>query len=483
MLTFRNFIISWIILASPSLVEAQVKNVNPAVKFIDGDIYYLHTVLKGQTIDAIASAYYSNSKDIRFANPGIEEPLKPDLRIRIPYTDASLEALSSNAPVDRQYTEPLDQTWESAPPTEQAEEPMGLVMENQTPLEEAISLNESDPVESTSTEPPSTEKVQVEIAEPEPTAVAPVLEPEIGPPTQILYSEPDEPITEAPIDSTEAVFDQPTAIEEVIAMMDEDIEEPIQDTAQQIAAESDTLITSQAELLIVREKTSNGTTANADSVSNEELSEGSKKALNDLAELSKSINESLASLEKIKEALGEPSKTVQPVSEYLDEVVMAYFDTTGSTSLEIKEFFFVSLSQEGRFTRVQDERTTTNHNSTLLDPDSLKFVKLDAFNGHVNPNEIIALGIERSVHHYTYEVKSKKKKTKITPKGTEKSANPEDHFDAVTSHVNGKLGTFLVRLEETITEVSTYEPFEYNPFGSKDKVLLYIEDVNVNDAQ
>ena len=38
--------------------RAQVNNINPSIKIIDGEPYYEHTVQKGQTLAQIAEAYF-----------------------------------------------------------------------------------------------------------------------------------------------------------------------------------------------------------------------------------------------------------------------------------------------------------------------------------------------------------------------------------------------------------------------------------------
>lgn len=78
----------------PVFLGAQnVKNVNPRVKIIDGEPFYTHTYLEGQSIQQIAAAYLSTIEAIEKNNPNLNQ-LLPGRLIRIPYTDASLAVMS-----------------------------------------------------------------------------------------------------------------------------------------------------------------------------------------------------------------------------------------------------------------------------------------------------------------------------------------------------------------------------------------------------
>ncbi|MEQ9188390.1 MAG: hypothetical protein RLP15_11690 [Cryomorphaceae bacterium] len=71
------------------LFSQEIKNINPVIKIVAGEPFYVHEVLKGQKLDDIARAYASNIVAIQKENPSLTDPLILGINIRIPYTDAS----------------------------------------------------------------------------------------------------------------------------------------------------------------------------------------------------------------------------------------------------------------------------------------------------------------------------------------------------------------------------------------------------------
>lgn len=71
------------------LFSQEIKNINPVIKIVAGEPFYVHEVLKGQKLDDIARAYASNVVAIQKENPSLTDPLILGINIRIPYTDAS----------------------------------------------------------------------------------------------------------------------------------------------------------------------------------------------------------------------------------------------------------------------------------------------------------------------------------------------------------------------------------------------------------
>jgi len=67
----------------------EINNVNPVIKIVVGEPFYIHEVLEGQTLEAIASAYNANIEAIKKENPTLTDPLITRINIRIPYTDES----------------------------------------------------------------------------------------------------------------------------------------------------------------------------------------------------------------------------------------------------------------------------------------------------------------------------------------------------------------------------------------------------------
>lgn len=74
----------------PMLLFAQeIKNLNPVIKIVAGEPFYIHEVRKGQSLESIARAYASNVVAIEEENPALTDPLILGINIRIPYTDES----------------------------------------------------------------------------------------------------------------------------------------------------------------------------------------------------------------------------------------------------------------------------------------------------------------------------------------------------------------------------------------------------------
>lgn len=75
------------------LVAQSIKNINPRVKIINGEPFYIHTYLDGQSIEQIATAYVSSVAAIEKHNVNLTQ-ITPGKMIKIPYSDASLAAMS-----------------------------------------------------------------------------------------------------------------------------------------------------------------------------------------------------------------------------------------------------------------------------------------------------------------------------------------------------------------------------------------------------
>jgi len=88
-MSLRQFL-SLAALLFPMLLHSQeIKNLNPVIKIVAGEPFYVHEVRKGQTLDNIARAYASNVVAIEEENPALTDPLILGINIRIPYTDES----------------------------------------------------------------------------------------------------------------------------------------------------------------------------------------------------------------------------------------------------------------------------------------------------------------------------------------------------------------------------------------------------------
>jgi len=150
------------------LAQAPVINVNSSIKVIKGEAYYIHTVLEGQQVEDIAAAYYTQVSEILRANPEIRTGLVTGMKLKIPYSDASLEAMgkaaaSAPAPAPKAAApveEPAKPVKKESPPAETKAEPATL---------EALSKNVNESLE-------NLEKIREsleQLPEPEPEKVAP----------------------------------------------------------------------------------------------------------------------------------------------------------------------------------------------------------------------------------------------------------------------------------------------------------------------
>ena len=110
---------------------SQIENVDPTIRIVGGEAFYIHTAMRGQTIEQIAEAYFARPADVRNNNPGLNDPLAEGLKIRIPYSDASLEAMSKAETSD--FGKPNEPKFIKNDPEEEEVEPV-------TPMEEAVAL-------------------------------------------------------------------------------------------------------------------------------------------------------------------------------------------------------------------------------------------------------------------------------------------------------------------------------------------------------
>jgi glycine cleavage system protein P-like pyridoxal-binding family len=77
------------LLTSIGAFAQEIDNINPLIKIIAGEAFYVHEVKQGQDLDEIARAYAARVSDIEAENPSLTYPLIVGINIRIPYTDES----------------------------------------------------------------------------------------------------------------------------------------------------------------------------------------------------------------------------------------------------------------------------------------------------------------------------------------------------------------------------------------------------------
>jgi uncharacterized membrane protein len=86
-----------LLLVGTALRAQEIANVNPVIKFVAGVPFYVHEVLPGQSLDAIAKAYASSAVAIKAANPSLSDTLVARVKIHIPFTDASADVMAAKS--------------------------------------------------------------------------------------------------------------------------------------------------------------------------------------------------------------------------------------------------------------------------------------------------------------------------------------------------------------------------------------------------
>ena len=122
-----------LIAAYHSSLAQGISNLNPKVRILGGEVFYIHNVLEGQTLEAIADAYVSTPKAILRNNPGVAE-ITSGMKLRVPYTDASAAVMSK---YDLKLDDALSQEVYAEEPTLPEPEKQAV-----QPMEEAAALIE-----------------------------------------------------------------------------------------------------------------------------------------------------------------------------------------------------------------------------------------------------------------------------------------------------------------------------------------------------
>lgn len=374
------------------MLTAQVTNVNPKIKIQNGKPFYIHTVLAGQTLDLIATAYYTTTSEISKVNGGASDPLLEGIKLKIPYSAKSLEAMSS--------------------------------------------------------------------ANPAPAKKEPVVEKTSPAPKQV------EPKVEKP--EAESAEDQPTPIEEAAALIPDSNDEP----SPQAKADTPPV-------------------ENQDS--DDELNEEDQKRLQDLTQLSQNISESLANLAEIKKSLVAPEvpkadpefksdfpidaampSTITYASELLEDHLNAYYDTAKANTYRLHEFFFASFDRDLRWKSIEDERTKTNSNTQRIDLKELYGVQIDSMS-QAQAKE--SIGLTTEAMRYLYKVKVKRKKVRVYKLQGYVEHFPKDNAHAQiimkTAKEKGLKGKGEVEIIDGYHEIARYSPFEYNPFGNNEEIIMH----------
>jgi len=382
----------------------------------------VHTVLEGQSLAQIAEAYFTDQSAIEKENAGQSDPLVVGIKLRIPYSDESLEAMSKRA----KYV---------------------------TPKVNPVYVKEGDSTQKRTTPIPYSKPVPTEKKKEQPTPIEEVIDLMKEPEQVAVVEKKSEPLMKE---------EEP----EALPSLPEPEPEP----------EPEVVSVTKPE-----EKT-------------DSLAGDSEKALADLEELSRNINQSLENLAKIKESL-EPAKidpktgellevkpepeleelpgTTLNMSQILNQQATNFFDTATNNHFLLKEFFIAEVNGHGQITRLKDERTVTNQNSNYLNIADLRGVRIESLSSGMQK---LSLGLITDIQQYKYKVKVKKNKVRLYQTQGFVEHFPKDHQHAqlILDAANnaGVKGKGSVVIMEGYKEVASYKPFEYNPFGTKDKTIM-----------
>lgn len=445
--------------------QAQITNVNSTIKVIGVDAFYIHTVLNGQTLEAISTAYFTDVPSIKKYNNGIADPLSAGVKIKIPYSDASAEAMSkSSVQVSIPKAQPV-----YIRASDMKEEPVKPVKEQAqvTPMEEAISLlNKNVKTETAASNPrtaPKPENQPKPISDP----IAQSKPVEAAKPPEVVEPE-SELIDEEAIAKVSEPIDTPSVVEEKATQKED---EPEMETTPSEPIDMEPIDIEKIP---------------------EDASPETQKALANLNELSRNINESLESLAKIQAVLNEPSPVNPETGELMEsqttltlkanEVMLSglleqqfvnYFDTASNRKFELKEFFIADINTVHQIVKVKDERTVTNQNSKYLSLAELKGVTIDSL---ASSEKRIALGVIVDMTRHEYLVKVKRNKVRVYQTPAYVEHFPEGHpFASLileTAKNSGQRGKGTVVILNGFEEINSYKAFEYNPFGSVEKTIM-----------
>jgi hypothetical protein len=420
-----------ICLVCQGVFAQSISNVNPTINLLDGGAYYIHEVLDGQEIEAIAAAYFCDISEIVKANPDIKLGLKTGMKLRIPYSDESLEAMSKSVVSTSVLSDVTPKAIESKPARTPAtpilpQNTQTSIPKTQTPMQEAVALLDGFD---------------------EPTPVAPVAK--VEPPKEEIIDAVKPAVVEKKPEV--AVVEKPEPKPAPVAKVE----------APKLMVEVD------------------------------EIEE--KEQPKDLVDLSESIRESLSALEKMKKALaGEPieEEVVTPRNLEGDEVLAINFLqdrlderlSQDSTIQEfyLKEYFMARIDPAGQIISLRDERTITNKNTQDLVIEDVAGLYLKSYPQLPNKTGETAIGLNANVHVFHYKLKVKKKKIRVYKEQLYVEHLPKDHPHYVMIMTEAKMrdqfGKCEVLLVDGKLSTARYQQFEYNPFAELD---TYIDEEKV----
>jgi len=402
-----------------------ISNVNPTINLLDGGAYYIHEVLDGQEIEAISAAYYCEISEIVKSNPDIKLGLKAGMKLKIPYSDESLEAMSKSVVSTSVLSDVTPKAIESKPARTPAtpilpQKKQTIIPKTQTPMQEAVALLDGF----------------------------------------------DEPTPEVPVVAVEPPKEEATELENPVVVE----EEPIAEEEEPATVEQKPVPKVETSTPVVK------------------VDEVEEEQPEDLVDLSKSIRESLSTLEKMKKALtGEPveEEMVTPRNLEGDEVFAINFlqdrlderlaQDSSIQEFYLKEYFMARIDPAGQIISLRDERTITNKNTQDLVIEDVAGLYLKSYPQLSNKTGETAIGLNANVQVFHYKLKVKKNKIRVYKEQMYVEHLPKDHPHYVMIITEAKMRDQFGKCEVTIVDgtlsTARYQQFEYNPFAELNTII------------
>lgn len=421
------FFVFAICLSCQGTFAQSITNVNPTINLLNGGAYYLHEVLDGQEIEAISAAYYCDISEIVKANPDIKLGLRTGMKLKIPYSDESLEPMSKSSVTTSVLSDVSPKAMEAKPAKTPAtpilpQKKQTIIPKSQTPMQEAVALLDGF-------DEPATEAPKTPVAKPEP------------PKEEALEVKKPVVVEEEPIVEEE----KPVAVEQKPEPKPEPIPAPKVDEVEEEQPE-------------------------------------------DLVDLSKSIRESLSTLEKMKKALaGEPIEEEVVTPRNLDgdeEFALSFLQDrlderlAQDSSIQefyLKEYFMARIDPSGQIISLRDERTVTNKNTQDLVIEDVAGLYLKSYPKLTDKTGESAIGLNANVQVFHYKLKVKKNKIRVYKAQMYVEHLPKDHPHYAMIMTEAKMRDQFGKCEVTIVDgtlsTARYQQFEYNPFAELNTII------------
>lgn len=399
-----------------------ISNVNPTINLLDGGAFYIHEVLDGQEIEAISAAYYCEISEIVKSNPEIKLGLKAGMKLKIPYSDESLEAMSKSTVTTSVLSDVSPKAMEAKPARTPAtpilpQKKQTIPPKSQTPMQEAVALLDG-------------------LGEPAPEAPkAPVAKPE--PPKEEAIE------VEKPV----AVEQKPEPKPEPVPALKVETSTPL--------AKVDEVEEEQPEDLV-------------------DLSKSIRESLSTLEKMKKAL-----AGEPIEEEVvtprnldGDEEFALSFLQDRLDERLA---QDSSIKQFYLKEYFMARVDPAGQIISLRDERTITNKNTQDLVIEDVAGLYLKSYPQLSNKTAETAIGLNANVQVFHYKLKVKKKKIRVYKEQMYVEHLPKEHphyaMIMTEAKIRDQFGKCEVLLVDGTLSTARYQQFEYNPFAELNTLI------------